>query len=69
LWIIVRIFDDDNYKCLEINKINNFKEMLDQLDLIKIIIICGYMKELNKMIGIMENSELFIRMVKCMKVI
>jgi hypothetical protein len=57
LWIIVRIYGNDNYICLEINKINNFKEMLDQLDLIKPIIICGFMRELNKMIGLRENSE------------
>jgi hypothetical protein len=69
LWVIVRIYYQANYLFLEINKSNNYKEILDQLDSRKVMIICGYMRELNKMINILEKSELFLKMVECMKVI
>jgi hypothetical protein len=69
LWKIVRIYDQAHSLLLEINKFNNYRDMLDPSNSIKVKIICEYMRELNKMIGLMENSELFIRMVQCMKVI
>jgi hypothetical protein len=41
--------------------------MLDLFNSIKALVIYGYMKDINKLICILGNSELFIKVVICMK--